>query len=227
MSAPLAGKTAVVTGIGTETADAVALALAQAGAGLVLCGLAPDLVERAAARLRPLGTPLTTLTLDLSREADAARLAGAAGAVDVLVLISAVWGGGLIHEHRVDTWERVMAANLRAPFLTLRALLPGMRERRSGHIVVFSSDSALGAYERDGAYGVSMHALNALAAAVRVENEAHGIRVDTLVSGLALSDGNPAALQANDLAEWALWLITRRPALTTQAPLVIGANGPG
>jgi NAD(P)-dependent dehydrogenase (short-subunit alcohol dehydrogenase family) len=226
----LQGKVALVTGAATESGLATARALAAAGAALVLCSQQGEEIQALAGELRAAGGRALAVTADLRREDGAAGLAQAAlgefGRIDLLVLISAVWGGGFIHEHSVQTWDLVMAANLRAPFLLARAVLPDMRARRSGHVIVLSADSALGTYPRDGAYGVSLHALNALSEAIRLENAPLGIRVDLLCTGLVLSQGSPDALQPQDVADWIVWLATRPPGLNTGGAILVQHPGP-
>jgi 3-hydroxybutyrate dehydrogenase len=222
---PLDGKTALVTGCASETGCAIANKLAEAGAAICLCDALPDWIEPQAEAIRAAGGRAIAIAADLSQEAgvDQAvrRVNEAFGPVDLLVLNFAVWAGGLIHEHSVAAWDRALALNLRAPFLTARAVLPGMRARASGHIVTISSESALGTYERDGVYGVSMHALNALSAAIQLENEPAGIRVDTLCTGVAQSKAVPNALHPGDVADWVLWLFTRPAGLKTTGPILV------
>jgi NAD(P)-dependent dehydrogenase (short-subunit alcohol dehydrogenase family) len=221
----LQDKIAIVTGSATETGQAVALELARAGAAVCVCGPVEETNERIAALITQQGGRALPITVDLSREEDVARLVQqtlqAFERVDVLVLISAVWGGGAIHEHAVQVWDRVMALNLRAPFLLTRAVLPHMREQGNGHIINIGSESGLQTYDHDGAYGISLHALNALMAEIQVENEAAGVRVDNLCTGLVVSAGSPEGLYAQDVAEWVLWLATRRAGLVSPAPILV------
>jgi NAD(P)-dependent dehydrogenase (short-subunit alcohol dehydrogenase family) len=79
--------------------------------------------------------------------------------------------------------------------------------------MAIGSDSALGIYPQDGAYGVAMHALTALMELIRVENAEFGIRTHILSPGVALtmehdSAGQPA-LTVSQVAEWAVWLLSR------------------
>ena len=117
----------------------------------------------------------------------------------------------MIEDHSVETWDEVMAVNLRGPFLMSRAVLPGMRERESGHIINISSESATTHYEGSGAYGVSKHGLNALSEYILVENQDKGIRVDTICPGMVVTE----------IADLALWLVTRRPNIKIGTPILI------
>jgi NADP-dependent 3-hydroxy acid dehydrogenase YdfG len=91
--------------------------------------------------------------------------------------------------------------------------------------MAIGSDSALGIYPQDGAFGVAMHALTALMELIRVENIEFGIRTHILSPGVALtseigSDGKPA-LTAGDVAKWALWLLTQPSHIHHGGPLKI------
>jgi len=225
----LQGKTAIVSGGSTELAGAVALALAQAGAQVCLSGKQPDLLELSAARIRSAGGECLVLvseldTLEAAQEVFE-RTRDALGSLDILIIVSPFWGGGQIHEHNIKTWDLVMSANLREPFLLSRAVLPHFRQQKHGEIMAIGSDSALGIYQQDGAFGVALHALNTLMELIRVENSEYGVRTHILSPALALSDafdmtGKPN-LTTRDVSEWVLWLLTRPPHLRSNNPILI------
>jgi NADP-dependent 3-hydroxy acid dehydrogenase YdfG len=221
----LSGKTALITAAGSDTGMAVAQVLADNGMAVSLVSAQLESIESLAKRVLASGGQAKAICANINEEEGAKHAVAATlevfGQIDLLVLISALWGGGLIHEHDVKTWDLVFAANLRGPFLVARAVLPGMRARHSGHVITLGSESGLGTYERDGAYGISLHALNALSAAIQVENEALGIRVDTLCTGLVLSAGTPDGLVPVDVAEWVVWLASRRENLKTNGPILV------
>lgn len=225
----LRGKAALITGGSTEIAEAVALALAREGVQVYLCGRQADLLKMAADKINSAaGTCLTRVSeLDSIEEAQSVmdEILSAYGRLDILILVSPFWAGGQIHDHSVTTWDRVLEANLREPFLIARAVLPMFREKRQGEIMAIGSDSALGIYPQDGAFGVAMHALTALMELIKIENTEFGIRTHILSPGVALtsdtgSDGKPA-LTAADVAEWAVWLLTRPEHLRSNGPVLI------
>jgi 3-oxoacyl-[acyl-carrier protein] reductase len=147
------------------------------------------------------------------------------GRLDILILISPFWSGGQIHNHSLKTWDLVLAANLREPFVMARTVLPVFREQKHGEIMAIGSDSALGVYQQDGAFAVAMHGLTTLMELIRAENTEYGIRTHILSPGLALNspfdvDGKPN-LTTDDVAEWALWLLTRPDHLRGNSPILI------
>ncbi len=225
----LRGKVAVITGGSTEVAAAVALALAREGVHICLCGKHMDLLNLAAEKINAEGGNCLIHLSDLdgleSAEAVMEDARSGFGRVDILVMVSPFWAGGQIHSHSVRTWDLVMGANLREPFLMARAVLPLFREQKHGEIMAIGSDSAMGFYEQDGAYGVAMHALSALMKLIEAENKEYGVRTHILSPGVALttnqdSEGKPS-LMPSHIADWAVWLLTRPAHLRGNGPVLI------
>ena len=225
----LRGMSAIITGGSTDVAGAVALALAHEGVQVCLCGKQADLLALAADKIEMSGGKCLTITSELD-SLDAAKSVvdqtqKVFGRLDILILVSPFWAGGQIHEHNVRTWDLVLNANLREAFLMARAVLPVFRAQKRGEIMAIGSDSALGIYPQDGAYGVAMHALTALMELIKVENAELGIRTHILSPGVALttdtdSDSKPA-LKASHVAQWAVWLLTRPAHLRGNGPIVV------
>lgn len=223
----LAGQAALVTGGSTQTGAAIAEALARAGVGVCLSGKTPDTIALAAGRILAAGGRCEAVCsqLDTLEEAEALerQTRSVFGRLDILVLATGFWGGAAVHAHPLKTWDLVLAANLREPFLAARAVLPGLRAQHSGQILAVGSDSGLGIYPNEGAFSVAMHALNTLIELIRVENADQGIRAHMLNPGLAVSPypGQPAALTPADVAEWALFLLSRPGHLRGSGPLLV------
>lgn len=229
----IAGKTAVVTGGGTGIGAGIARALGAAGAQVVVCGRRQAPLAETVAAIEESGGEAISVSADVSAAADVDRVMETAvdayGPIHILVNNAGIGGGGPIHRHDIESWDRVMAVNLRGPFLCARAVLPGMREQGGGHIINISSESAMNYYEGNGAYGVSKHALNALGEYIQRENQEFGVRVDTICPGMVvteMSQDNPGlnhdkCLYPEDIADLALWLLTRRQNVKIGRPLLI------
>ncbi len=229
LSQSLRGQVVLLSGGSTELAAGLALALARQGMRLALAGRGADLLELAAAPIRAAGGACLALVSELDTPESAAAVLDATlaayGRVDVLIMVSPFWGGGLIHEHNVRTWDLVLNANLREPFLLARAVLPVLRAQKSGQIMAVGSDSGLGIYPQDGAYAVALHGLNTLLELIRAENSEFGIRVHSLGPGLTVTDefdmaGQPNLLAAH-VADWVVFLLTRPPHLRANGPILI------
>jgi 3-oxoacyl-[acyl-carrier protein] reductase len=229
----LSGRTAIVTGGGTGIGQGVAGALAREGAQVVICGRRAGPLQATVAAIKAAGGEGLAVQADVSSAGDVERLVHRAvdayETVDVLVNNAGVGGGDQIHQHDVDDWDRVMAINLRGPFLMARAVLPLMRAQRRGHIVNISSESGLEHYPGNGAYGVSKHALNALAEYIQRENQELRIRVDTICPGMVvteMSQNTPGldhskCLYPEDIADLVVWLLSRRPNVKIGTPILI------
>lgn len=229
----LNGLTAIVTGGGTGIGRGIALALAAEGVRVVVCGRRESPLEDVVGEVERAGGEALAAPADVSDEGDVQRLVETAvdayRTVDILVNNAGIGGGRAIHEHDIATWDRIMAVNLRGPFLMSRAVLRIMRRQRRGHIINISSESGLEYYTDSGAYGVSKHALNALSEYIQRENQDLGIRVDTICPGMVItemSEGSPGldeskCLYPDDIADLVLWLVMRRPNVKIGRPVLI------
>lgn len=135
----LSGQRILVTGAAQGIGAATATLCASLGAELILVDLASSaaLVEA----IRKAGGSAHAHTADASRRADMERLAGEVGPIDALVLNAALcpWNEDWLAQEWDASFERVMAVNVLGPIHAARAFLPGMIERRRGHIVLVGS----------------------------------------------------------------------------------------
>jgi NAD(P)-dependent dehydrogenase (short-subunit alcohol dehydrogenase family) len=229
----LSGKVAIITGGGTGIGQGVALMLSGEGCRVVLSGRRKAPLEEVLGKINAKGGEGLVVEGDVSEASDVDRLVRAAqetfGQIDILVNNAGIGGGGTIHEHDIQTWDQVLAVNLRGPFLTSRAVLPKMRARSQGHIINISSESGLEYYQGNGAYGVSKHALNALGEFIQRENQEYGVRVDTICPGMVITEmtqdsrglDHSKCLYPEDIAELVLWLVTRRANIKIGTPILI------
>lgn len=229
----LDGRAAIVTGGGTGIGQGIALALAREGVKVVICGRRTGPLQATVEAIQAAGGEGRAVQADVASAGDVERLVqrtvDAHGTVDILVNNAGVGGGDQIHQHDIEDWDRVMAVNLRGPFLMARAVLPLMRSQRRGHIVNISSESGLETYRGNGAYGVSKHALNALAEYIQWENQELGIRVDTICPGMVVTEmsrgttglDHSKCLYPEDIADLVVWLLGRRLNVKIGTPILI------
>ena len=229
----IAGKVAIVTGGGSGIGRGIATALARSGVRVAVCGRRKKNLDETVRSISGSGGDGMAVQVDVSDEGDVENLIDQVlecyGRIDFLVNNAGIDGGAPIHAHSVEEWDRVMAINLRGPFLTARAVLPGMRARRSGHIIQISSESGIEYYPGNGAYGVAKHALNALSEFIQRENQDLNIRVDTICPGMVISEmtkDDPElnlerCLTPEDIADLVIWLLSRRANIKIGTPILI------
>jgi NAD(P)-dependent dehydrogenase (short-subunit alcohol dehydrogenase family) len=135
----LSGQRILITGAAAGIGSATAEVCASLGAALVLVDIAD--VNPVAERIRAAGRDVSIQRADVSSRAEAERVAAQVGTVDALVLNAAVcpWGEDWTAPDWDASFERVMAVNVLGPIHFVRSFLPGMRERKSGRIVLVGS----------------------------------------------------------------------------------------
>jgi NADP-dependent 3-hydroxy acid dehydrogenase YdfG len=229
----LQNKVAIITGGGSGIGRGVALALAREGARVVVCGRRQDRLDETTDLIRQTGGEALALQADVSNEVDVKRLVVVTleryKQVDILVNNAGVGGSGPVHEATPESWDQVMDTNLRGVYLATHRVLPHMRAQRSGHIIMISSESGIEYYPGDAAYGTSKHALNAFAEYVQRENQDSNIRVNTICPGMVVSEmtenqpglDHSKCLYPEDIADLALWLLTRRANIKIGTPILI------
>lgn len=230
----LKNKVAIVTGGGTGIGRAVALALAQAGVYVVICGRRSDRIKDTVQAIQQIGGRALAVQADVSNTLDVERLMqmtlNAYKQIDILINNAGVsLDAGPVHEMDIDTWDRLQAINLRGPLLMMKAVLPGMRDRRSGHIINISSESGLEYYQRDAAYGISKHALNDLGEYAQREAQDWNIRINTICPGMVVTEmtenssglDRSRCLYPDDIAELVIFLLTRRENIKIGTPILI------
>ena len=215
MTAPLAGKVAVVTGASRGIGRAVAAALVEAGARVAGCA------RHAAGAV---------VACDVARADDVARFAEDVlrrlGPPDVLVNNAGVAARGRLEATSLETWDAVLGSNLTGSFLVTRAFLPAMRARRSGRIVNVASISGRQGTAELTAYCAAKHGVVGLTRALAEELRGDGIAVNAVCPGSVDTDmlrvGMPGAkpdMSPADVAGVVLYLAAEAPAALTGAAI--------
>jgi 3-oxoacyl-[acyl-carrier protein] reductase len=178
-----AGRHAVVTGGAAGIGLAIAQRLAEGGARLSLWDR--DVAALEQARLAFAAEKPHTVLVDVADEeaVEAARAASVAarGPIDILVTSAGITGlNTTVWEYPVAEWDRVMAINLRGPFLCCRAVVPQMRERKYGRIVNIASIAGKEGNPNASAYSASKAAVIALTKSLGKEVAQAGITVNCI-----------------------------------------------
>lgn len=175
---------AVVTGASRGIGFAIARAMRTRGATVAMIARGRAKLEVAAAEVDGWALPG-----DVGSETDVERLvseiqARFGGAPDVLVNAAGAFALTPIAKTDLAAFDQMIAANLRAPFALMRAFLPGMLERGSGHIISIGSVAGRTAFPGNGAYSASKYGLRGLHEVLEQELRGTGVRA-TLIEPAA------------------------------------------
>jgi NAD(P)-dependent dehydrogenase (short-subunit alcohol dehydrogenase family) len=229
---------AIVTGASRGIGAAVSRRLASLGARVLLAARHREGLESLATEIRTAGGQAETITLDLTREEEIAALGEKVrqqyGRCDILVNNAGISKmGAPLHAMEPADWDELMATNLRAPYLMIRALAPLMIERGSGHIVNISSLAGHNPLRNGAAYSASKWALNGLTYSVAEELRDYGVRVSVIAPGSVNTSfgghepANAAArIQPEDIADVVALLVEQRPQSFVSEVLIRPARRP-
>ena len=109
------------------------------------------------------------------------------GSIDVLVNNAGITGSAqatVCHETPIDEWDRVLAVNVRGPFLCSRAALPTMLRQRAGHVITVASVAGLVAFPGRCAYTTSKGAAVQFTKSLAVDYAGAGIRANAVCPGM-------------------------------------------
>ncbi len=188
-SLPLAGRTAIVTGSGRNIGRAIALSLARQGANVVVNGHSDQAaVQGVVAELQALGAQALGVMADVGQDAEVQRLVQAAterfGGVDIAISNVGIRRKQPFLEITPEQWDEVLRTNLSAAFYLARHVVPGMRGKRWGRLVLISGFDGFWGQVTERAHNVTAKAgLHGLAMALAREFGPEGITANTVAPG--------------------------------------------
>ena len=186
------GRVALVTGASGGIGRATARALAAAGAQVVVANLQVEAGEDTARSLRDEGATAHFIACDVSDPSQVRDLleqtVATFGHLDVLVNNAGISGGARrLHELEVEDWDRVMAVNLRGPFLCAKYALPHLIDRRGVMVNIASTYGLIGAPQAP-AYCASKGGVVNLTRQLAVDYGPSGVRVNAVCPGYVDTD---------------------------------------
>lgn len=218
----LDGHVALITGGSRGIGFAAARELGARGATVVLVGQDAERAAQAAQTLQGEQIDAVGFGCDVGDPAAVDRLMASLGslaAVDICVLSAGVMAERMSKTVRTDPdeWRRVLGTNLDGAFYVIRAVVPGMVDRRNGRVITVSA--CLGRFTGPGLLGglapyrVSKAALNALTRNLAAELQfgKRGVLVDAMCPNHCRTDmgGPDAPRSAEEGAQTIVWLATR------------------
>ncbi|HYZ78247.1 MAG TPA: SDR family oxidoreductase [Gaiellaceae bacterium] len=186
-SGQLEGRVAIVTGASRGLGRATAVELATAGADVALLARSATQLADAAREVAARGRHALAIPVDLADVAApataVARVEEELGGVDVLVNAAATDAPARVEDLDVSEWDRVLAVNLRPPFLLAKLAFRSMRRRGGGTVVNVSSVAGKRGWANAAAYCASKFALSGLTQALAAEGREHRIRACVVFPG--------------------------------------------
>jgi NAD(P)-dependent dehydrogenase (short-subunit alcohol dehydrogenase family) len=188
----LAGKSAVITGGGTGIGQAIALAFAREGAQVAVAGRRKEKLDETLHLLQQAGCSALALECDVTKAADTQRVVKSAedafGKVNVLVNNAGALSVSTVENITEEDWDRVMATNVKGPFLMSRAALPAMRRAGGGSIINVGSVLGIVAIRDRAAYCASKGGVSMLTKAMALDHAQDNIRVNCVCPSIVESD---------------------------------------
>jgi NAD(P)-dependent dehydrogenase (short-subunit alcohol dehydrogenase family) len=182
-----ATRVALITGAGSGIGRALALTLAAEGYAIAALDLRPEGLVELERELQGKGQAVACATADVGDAQAlvkaAADLEGRLGGTDLLVANAGIGYENAALAFRAEEFEAHVRVNLLGVANSVAAVLPGMLQRRRGHLVAISSLASYRGLPRMAGYCASKAGVNALLDSLRVELRPHGIAVTTVCPG--------------------------------------------
>ncbi len=184
----LEGKIALITGANRGIGRGIAEAFASEGAALTLIARDALLLNETADALKAPGASVLAVPTDVTDEKQVQEAFRKAierfGHLDILVNNAGTFAGyGSIDELTVEGWDRIMAVNLRGPFLCTREAFRIMKQQRGGRIINIGSIASQRVRPKSAAYSTTKHGLWGLTQVTALEGRDHGIACGVLNPG--------------------------------------------
>lgn len=195
---------AIVTGGGRGIGRAIAEMFAAEGATVAVFARSAHELRETVATIERTGGRAQAFPIDITDAGALSRALDAVGAVDILVNNAGTVGPlGPLWEIDPDAWWRTMDVNVRGPLLTMRAVLPGMIERRRGRIInVVTGMTPLAHLS---SYLASKTALVRLTECVALEAKPYGVAAFSMAPGTVRTTMAEYSLTSAEGQKWLPW----------------------
>lgn len=199
-----AGKTVWLTGASSGIGEQLAYQLNLHGAKLIISSRRAEELERVKGNMPGNKSDVHVLPLDLERTdqlPDAvAQASNMFGPIDILINNAGIAQRDFAMNTRFSIDRKIMEVNYFATILLTKLLLPGMLERKSGHIVVVSSMSGKYGIPRSSAYAASKHALHGFFDSLRAEIGTRTVALTVIIPGIINTGITRSAMRGDGTA---------------------------
>ncbi|ULT54503.1 SDR family oxidoreductase [Neobacillus drentensis] len=178
-------KVVIITGASSGIGEATARELASKGAKLVLAARREDRLNKLQEAIQTNGGQAVYKVTDVTSHEQMEELAELAlkefGKIDVLVNNAGVMPHSFLYKKKVDDWNKMIDVNIKGVLYGIGAVLPTMREQKSGHIINVSSVAGHVVGAGSTVYAGTKHAVRAISEGLRKEEAGNNIR-STIIS---------------------------------------------
>ncbi len=193
----LAGRVILITGGGRGIGKACAIEAAKRGAALAVADVNGKAARQSAQEITAMGAECMPIEVDISLEGNTLRMVKSVTEkykrIDALINNAAMWGNltrKRFNEMPVDEWDKVMAVNLRGPFLCTRAVFPAMQQQGYGKVVNITSTTAFFGSPFFLHYVTSKAGIIGMTRSLARELGEFGIRVNAVAPGFTLTEAS-------------------------------------
>jgi len=186
-------KVAIITGASGGIGKATALALSKAGAKVAIGARRTDRLEELENEIKQNGGEAISQKLDVTKKSECDSFADAAlqkwGSIDILVNNAGLMPLSFVKNLKVDEWDRMIDVNIRGVLYCTAAVIPHMKEKKSGHIVNISSVAGRIVFPAGSVYCATKFAVAAFSEGLRQELSVRSnIRVTCIEPGVVATE---------------------------------------
>ncbi len=181
------GKVVVITGTSSGMGEAAAKHLSGLGATVVLGARRADRIEKLAKEIHANGGNALAVTVDVTQRVQVKGLVEKAveqfGRVDVILNNAGIMPLSTMDSLHVDEWDKMIDVNIKGVLNGIAAVLPYMKEQKSGQIINTSSVAGHKVFNGSAVYSATKYAVRALTEGLRMEVKAYNIRTTIVCPG--------------------------------------------
>jgi NADP-dependent 3-hydroxy acid dehydrogenase YdfG len=186
------GKIIVITGASSGLGEASARHLSAQGAIVVLGARRRDRIAMLTQELQGNGGKALAIETDVTQRGQVKRLVDTAvqsyGRIDVMINNAGLMPQSLLENLRIEDWDRMIDVNIKGVLYGIAAVLPYMKEQKSGHIINVSSVAGHKVAPGGAVYSATKHAVLALSEGLRQEVKPYNIRTTVISPGAVATE---------------------------------------
>jgi NADP-dependent 3-hydroxy acid dehydrogenase YdfG len=187
MEKSIQGKVVVITGASSGMGEAAAKHLSALGATVVLGARRADRIEKSVKEIQDQGGKAIALAVDVTQREQVKGLVDKAveqfGRVDVILNNAGIMPLSPMDRLNVDEWDKMIDVNIRGVLNGIAAVLPYMKEQKSGQIINTSSVAGHKVFTGSAVYSATKFAVRALTEGLRIEVKPYNIRTTIVCPG--------------------------------------------